>query len=155
MKDKVLIEEKTKKLIELTAGFCDKYLDENYKQLCDKLILKMKRKRNVPFISGKLEIWAGAIIYALGRINFLFDKSFEPYVSGDEICNYYGISKSTTSQKAKIILDTFKMGYYDDEFSTIRMKKNNPFSKMVMVNGFIVPIDALKEEIDEVTEEGT
>ncbi len=144
MKDKILIEEKAKKLVEMTAGFCDKYLDEEYKQLCGKLILKMKRKRNVPFLSGKLEIWAAAIIYALGRINFLFDKSFKPYATGDDICNYFGTSRSTTSQKAKIILDTFKMTYYDDEFSTTRMKENNPFSKMVMVNGFIVPIDVLE-----------
>jgi len=144
MKDKVVIEEKTKKLVEMTEGFCDKYLDEDYKQLCQKLIFKMKRKRNVPFLSGKLEIWAAAIIYALGRINFLFDKSFEPYVSGDDICNYFGTSKSTTSQKAKFILDTFKMGYYDDEFSTTRMKERNPFSKMAVVNGFIVPVDVLE-----------
>lgn len=144
MKDKVVIEEKAKKLVEMTEGFCDKYLDEDYKQLCQKLIIKMKRKRNVPFLSGKLEIWAAAIIYALGRINFLFDKSFEPYVSGDDICNYFGTSKSTTSQKTKFILDTFKMGYYDDEFSTTRMKERNPFSKMAVVNGFIVPIDVLE-----------
>jgi hypothetical protein len=137
MKDKVVIEEKAKKLVEMTAGFCDKYLDEDYKQLSENLILKMKRKRNVPFLSGKLEIWASAIIYALGRINFLFDKSFEPYVSGDDISNYFGTSKSTTSQKAKFILDTFKMGYYDDEFSTTYMKERNPLSKMAVVNGFI------------------
>jgi len=51
----------------------DKAEIEDYKQLSEKLILKMKRKRNVPFMTGRLEIWAGAIIYALGRINFLFD----------------------------------------------------------------------------------
>lgn len=144
MKDKVVIEEKAKKLVEMTAGFCDKYLDEEYKQLCEKLILKMKRKRNVPFLSGKLEIWAAAVIYALGRINFLFDKSFKPYATGDDICNYFGTSRSTTSQKAKMILDTFKIGYYDDEFSTTHMKERNPFSKFVMVS-----------EIDEQSEKGT
>lgn len=154
MKDKIAIEEKSKKLVEMTAGFCYKYLDEDYRQLCNKLILKMKRKRNVPFLSGKLEIWAAAIIYALGRLNFLFDKSFEPYVSGDNICNYFGTSRSTTSQKARIILDTFKMTYFDEEFSTTRNKERNPLSKFAMVNGFIVPIDAFVDEIDEQTEEG-
>jgi hypothetical protein len=44
MKDKVVIEEKAKILVELTAGFCYKYLDEDYKQLSENLILKMKRK---------------------------------------------------------------------------------------------------------------
>jgi len=66
MKDKVAIEEKSKKLAEMTASFCDEKLDDDYKQLCQKLIIKMKRKRNVPFLTGKLEIWAAAIIYALG-----------------------------------------------------------------------------------------
>lgn len=144
MKDKVVIEENAKKLLEMTAGFCDKYLDEDYEQLCEKLLLKMKRKRNVPFLSGKLEIWAAAIIFALGRINFLFDKSFEPYATADDICNYFETSKSTTSQKAKLILDTFKMSYYDEEFSTERMKERNPLANMAMVNGFIVPIEALE-----------
>jgi len=144
MTDKIVVEEKARKLIEMTSGFSDKYLDEDYKQLCEKLILKMKRKRNVPFASGKLEIWAAAIIYALGRVNFLFDKSFKPYATADDICDYFGTSKSTTSQKAKLILDTFKMSYYDEEFSTERMKEGNPFAKMAIVNGFIVPIEAIE-----------
>lgn len=144
MTDKIVVEEKAKKLIEMTSDFSDKYLDEDYKHLCEKLILKMKRKRTVPFASGKLEIWAAAIIYALGRVNFLFDKSFKPYATADDICDYFETSKSTTSQKAKLILDTFKMSYYDEEFSTERMKGNNPFAKMAVVNGFIVPIEALE-----------
>ena len=45
------------------------------KQLCEKLIRKMSRKRNVPFLSGRMEIWAAAVIHALGSINFLFDTS--------------------------------------------------------------------------------
>ena len=64
MKDKTLVEEKMQKLIEMTARFCDEHLDEEYKQLCEKLIRKMSRKRNVPFLSGRIEIWAAAIIYA-------------------------------------------------------------------------------------------
>jgi hypothetical protein len=35
----------------------------------------MSRKRNVPFLYGRMEIWAAAIIHALGSINFLFDTS--------------------------------------------------------------------------------
>lgn len=75
------------KLIEMTAGFCETHLDVEYKKLCEKLIRKMARKRNVPFLSGRMEIWAAAIVYAIGSINFLFDKSFEPYVSAQDISN--------------------------------------------------------------------
>lgn len=138
MNYKAIITEKTQRLIEMTARFCDEYLDEDYKQLCEKIIRKMSRKRNVPFLSGQIEIWAAAIVYAIGRINFLFDRSFEPYVSGDDICNYFGTSKSTTSQKAKVICDMFKLGYWDKEFSTSHMMQSSPFSNLMMVNGFIV-----------------
>lgn len=139
--EKEIKEEKTQILIEMTASFSNEYLDEDYKELCEKLIRKMSRKRKVPFLSGKIEIWAAAIIHALGSINFLFDNNFEPYASTDDICNFFGTSKSTTSQKAKIIRDMFKMNYYGDEFSTTYMDKNNPFLEMAMINELIVPSD--------------
>lgn len=63
MKDKTIVEEETQRLIGMTAGFCDAYLNEDYKQLCEKLIRKMSRKRNVPFLSGRVEIWADAGIF--------------------------------------------------------------------------------------------
>ena len=141
--DKEIKDEKTQLLIEMTASFSNEYLDEDYKELCEKLIRKMARKRNVPFLSGRIEIWAAAIIHALGSINFLFDNNFEPYASTDDICNFFGTSKSTTSQKGKTIRDMLKMNYYDEEFSTTYMNEKNPFSEMVMMNGFIVPSDML------------
>ena len=78
MIDRELIKQKKEALIEMADGFADRNLDADYKMLCRKLIDKMSRKRQVPFLSGRLEIWAAAVVYALGQINFLFDKSFEP-----------------------------------------------------------------------------
>jgi len=147
MNDKAIITEKTQRLIEMTTGFCDEYLDEDYKQLCVKLIQKMSRKRNAPFLSGRIEIWAAAIVYAIGSINFLFDKSFEPYAPAGDICNYFGTSQSTTSQKAKVIRDMFKLGYWDKEFSTSHMREISPFSNFVVVNGLIVNKRSLPLEI--------
>ena len=150
MKEKKIVGEKAQKLLEMTGSFCREYLDEDYKQLCEKLIGKMNRKRNVPFLSGRMEIWAAAIIYALGSVNFLFDGSFKPYATADDICNFFGTSKSTTAQKAKLIRDMFKMGYYDREFSTAHMRENSPFSNFVMMNGFIVDKRSLPPAIQEV-----
>jgi len=149
MKDKAIIAEKTQRLIEMTAGFCDEYLDEDYKQLCEKLIRKISRKRNVPFLSGRIEIWAAAIVYAIGSINFLFDKSFEPYATANDICNYFSTSKSTTSQKTKIIRDMFKLRYWDKKFSTSHRRESDPFSNLVMINGLIVDKRSLPLEIQE------
>jgi hypothetical protein len=148
MSNRELVKQKKNALIEMTDGFVDRYLDEDYKMLCRKLIDKMSRKRQVPFLSGRLEIWAAAVVYALGQINFLFDKSFEPYVSATDLCDYFGASQSTTSQKAKKIRDMFKMRYFNEEFSTERMQKENPLNEFVMINGLIVPVSAVMKVLE-------
>ncbi len=155
MRDKTWISERAKQIIIMTAEFCNQYLDDEYKQLCEKMVMKMSRKRNVPYLSGRIEIWAASIVYAIGQINFLFDQSFEPCVNADEICDYFGTSKSTTAQKAKIIRDMFKLGYWDDEFSTTRVQEDNPLSKLVMMDGLIVPIDFLSKKFVEKNQKKT
>lgn len=122
----------------MTAAFCQQHADGEYERLCRKLIEKMARKRAVPFLSGRVEIWAAAIVYALGSINFLFDKSFPPYATSDTICDSFQVSKRTAAQKAKLIRDMFKLEYFDPEFSTEHMAKNNPLARLRMVNGFLV-----------------
>jgi len=97
-----------------------------------------------------MEIWVAAIIYAIGSINFLFDKSFEPCVSAQDISDYFGTSKSTVSQKAKLIRDMFKMGHWDKEFSTTKMREDNPLSDLVMVDALMVSMRSLPLEIQEV-----
>ena len=143
------IKQKEEKLLEMTGAFCTQKLDDDYFQLCEKLIKKLGRKRDVPFQRGKLEIWAAAVVYAIGSINFLFDKSFEPYMTADQISEYFGTKNSTVSNKAREIKDMFDMGHFSPEFSTKRMVESNPFNKMVMVDGFIVPIDTLPDELQQ------
>jgi hypothetical protein len=147
------IKNKEKKLLELTGSFCTLELDDDYYRLCEKLILKLGRKRDVPFKSGKIEIWAAAVVHAIGSINFLFDKSFEPYLTAEQISEYFGTKKSTVSNKARQIKDMFKMGYYDSDFSTKHMTRDNPFNNMVMVNGLIVPLSSIPEDLQEMVKQ--
>lgn len=136
--DKQHLQTLQRQLTDMTAAFCREHADAEYAGLCKKLIDKMARKRSVPFLSGRVEIWAAAIVYALGSINFLFDKSFLPYATPDIICDYFKVSKRTVAQKAKLIRDMFKLGYFDPEFSTEHMLKNNPLARLTMVDGFLV-----------------
>ena|SRR5882762_6628425 len=138
MTDKSNVHKTQTKLIELTAAFCRAHIDQEYETLCQKLIEKMARKRTVPFLTGRIEIWAAAVVYAIGSINFLFDKATQPYVTTDAICEHFSVSKSTVGQKAKVIRDMFKMGYYDAQFSTKHMAENNPFADLTLANGFLV-----------------
>jgi len=150
---KGIIEGYKQKLIEESKKFCDEYLDQEYAQLYEKMIEKMARKRVVPFMSGKGAVWVAAIIYAIGSVNFLFDRSFKPYVSTDDICDYFGVSKSTTAQKAKQIRDMFKMSQWKGEFFTNRMKETNPLLSNVFLDGIPIPISSLPEELQKVVKE--
>lgn len=108
------------------------------------MVEKLGCKRTVPFMRGKIEIWAVGITSCNCTVNFLLDKSFEPYVSVHDICGYFG-TQSTTSQKSKIICDMLKMGYFDGEFATQRSVQSNPLNNLLSTNGFIVPVDFLKD----------
>ncbi len=143
------IKNREKQIIELACSFCAQKLDDDYFQLCEKLVLKLGRKRNVPFQRGKIEIWAAAVVYAIGSINFLFDKSFKPYVSAEEISEFFGTKNATVSNKAREIKEMFDLWHFSPEFSTKRMEENNPFNDMVMVDGFIAPISVLPENLQE------
>lgn len=152
-------DEKTKikqeKIIELVSDFCDEKLNEEYKELSIKLVEKLGRKHDVPFKRGKLEIWASAVIYALGQINFLFDKTFEPYATPDDICNYFNTKKSTVSNKAHDIREMLNMWHYDDEFSTEYLLERRPKSYLDEESGFIIPetfINSMDSYFDEVYE---
>lgn len=129
---------KEEQLIEMVESFCEECVDEEYKDLSVKLVEKLGRKQDVPFKRGKLEIWASAVIYSLGQINFLFDDSFDPYLTPKDICNYFNTKQSTVSDKARKIRVMFNMGHYDEEFSTNNLKGTNNFV-VDADSGLIVP----------------
>jgi len=143
MTDKELVKARRNSIVESISPFCREFLDEEYEDLCVRLADKMARKRAVPFVSGQIPIWAGSVVYAIGQINFLFDPSSMPHVAPDDICDYFGVKKTTISNKAKAIRDMFKLSYFDREFSTAAIAEKDPFKDLVVVDGFIVPKSSL------------
>ena len=136
--NEVIVREKTSNIISLTSKFCENYLNDEYAQLCKKLIEKLSRKHFVIFIYGKEESWAASIVHAIGTINFVFDKSLNPHITFDLISDHFDVSKSSINTKSKKIRDLTGLHYWCDEFSTKFLKERNPFNDLVMVNGFIV-----------------
>jgi hypothetical protein len=143
------VKKRETKLLELTGAICTQKLNDDYFQLCEKLIKRLGQKREVPFHRGKIEIWAAAIVYAIGSVNFLFDKSFEPHMSAEQISEYFSTNNSTVSAKARNIKEMFDMGYLNPEFSTQRMTESNPLNNLVVVDGFFVPLDSIPEDLQE------
>ena len=122
------------KLLKLTSAFCTQKLDQEYFELCERLINKLSEKSEDPFQKGKLEIWAAAVIHALGTINFLFDKSFQPYISTNQISEYFDSSYSSFLAKSKEIRNLCELWYFDSEFSTRKIKNSNPFNNYVLMD---------------------
>ena len=130
------LKEREAQIIVLAEGFCREKLDGECGELCAKLIKKLGRKRLNPLQSGKVEIWAAGVVHAIGTINFLFDKASPVNMTATDICDYFGASKSTISQKSKLIRDTLGLTAFDAEFSLANVAAENPFNNIVMVNGF-------------------
>jgi hypothetical protein len=143
------IKARQKALIDMTNDFCIEKIDEEYAMLCEKLINKLARKKDVPFKSGKLEIWAASIIHAIGMINFLYDKTIEPFIEIDDINEYFGTNKKTVSGKSNNIRKMLKLNYFEPGFTTKRMEKESPFNNFVLVDGFIVSVSSLSEDLQE------
>lgn len=132
------IKQRENKVVEMVKTFCMEHIDEEYAALCEKMVRKLGRKRTNPLERGRLEIWAAAVIHTVGSINFLYDRSFKPYIPLSEIYEYFGTSSSTVGQKSRQIKDMLKLRpYWDKDFSTKHMQEDNPFSDFGLINGFI------------------
>jgi hypothetical protein len=145
---------RVERISELATSFCSQKLDEEYFELVEKLVGKLSRKRPSPLLRGKEEIWAAGIVHALGQVNFLYDKSFQPYVTFDELNEYFDTKKSSVGNKAAEIRKMFKMDSFSNfDFMTNTVKENNPAFNMIMVDGYFVPISFLPEEYQQIAKE--
>jgi len=110
------VSSKQNEISALVAGFCKNNLDEEYLRLCTDLFNALLEYDQEVFKRGKEEIWAASIVWAIGSVNFLGDKSFEPYSSLSDVCKYFKVSKSTVGQKASKIRDWLDIDFFNEKF---------------------------------------
>jgi hypothetical protein len=134
-------------IVNLTDAVCKKHLNNEYAELARRLAATLARKRPSPIIRGKPEIWACAIIYALGTVNFLFDKTQTPHMRADELCAVFGVSKNSAANKAKLIRDMLKMDQLDPKWCLPSKIDDNPMVWLLQVNGILVDIRHMPREI--------
>ena len=123
-----------------TDQFCAERLDAEYAGLCRRLIAKLARKRPTPLVRGAPRIWAAGVLYAVGRANFLFDRSQPIHLTSDELATLTGVPKTTMANKARRICDLVDLGPLDFEFSRRDLLERNPLAWLVEVDG--IPVDA-------------
>ena len=125
-------------IIALTDEVCAELLDEEYAILARMVVAKLARKRPSPLQSGRAPTWAGAVVYALGQVNFLFDSATKPYATADDLSAAFGVAKSTLSAKAKQVRDLTRMDYGTPEFLREDMVDASPMIWLIQVDGLIV-----------------
>jgi hypothetical protein len=134
-------------IFKLTDPFCAEHLDAEYGELVRKLVGKLARKRPSPLARGDLRIWAAAGIYAVGSVNFLFDRTQRPHLTGDDLSALTGVPKSTLANKAKLIRDVLRIGQMEPEFCRRDLLASNPLAWMISVDGFIVDARTMPPEL--------
>ena len=137
-------------IVKLTDAYCQQYLNDEYASLCRSLAATLSRKRPSPLERGQLEIWACAIVYALGSVNFLFDRSQTPYVSAEELCGAFGISKSSGANKSKLIRDMLGMSQFDATWFLPSQIEKSSIAWLIEVDGFIVDARSLPRNLQEI-----
>ena len=93
----------------IIAEFCAANLDEEYARLGRRLAAKLARKRPSPLLRGDRRIWAAAIVYTIGRVNFLSDPSTQPYLRTDQLAELFGVKQHTMANKGRLIMDMFRI----------------------------------------------
>jgi hypothetical protein len=136
-------------IMALIDPFCQQYLTAEYATLCRELTAALARKRPSPLTRGKPEIWACAIVYTLGQINFLSDKSQTPHMRADELYAAFGVSQSSASTKSKMIRDMLRIGPFEPRWCLPSLMDENPMVWMLEVNGLIVDVRAMPREVQE------
>ena len=134
----------------LITGFCEEYLNEEYASVSLLMLEKLCRKRPSPLLGGKPNTWACGIVYAVGSVNFLFDKSQTPHMRASVLAEKFGLSQSTAGNKAREINKLLNIGVFEPEWTLPSRIGDNPMTWMFESgNGFIFDARYAPREVQE------
>jgi hypothetical protein len=134
-------------LVQMTDSFCKEFLNEEYAELCRKLVGTLARKRPSPFLQGRLEGWASGIVRTIGWVNFLHDPCQTPHLKLSSIDQAFGVGESTGAAKLKTIRTMLRIGQSDPKWTLPSRMDDNPLAWMVEVNGFVMDIRHAPREL--------
>ena len=145
--------EKFDAIVTLTEQVCQEHLNEEYAQLARQATAALCRKRPSPLSSGRVNSWACGVVYALGFVNFLFDKSQDPHMNATELCAAFGVAKGTGAAKSRSVRDALGMVQMDPNWYLPSQMDDNVMAWMISVNGLIVDARSMPLEVQEIAYE--
>ena len=94
----------------MIESYCGERFDDDFKDLCLHALQKLCRKRTDPMATGRNNMWAAGIIYAISQNcnmignngNMLLGRP-KDRLKSDDLCEAIGVSKGGVSEKAKAI----------------------------------------------------
>lgn len=143
MNEKEKKQERAKEISNLINEFCNRYLNDDLQSYAMKLLEKLTRKRTYSITSGRVEIWASAIIWVIARLNFLFDSEDPNNISTDTICDFFDTKKSTVGNKATDIEKACKIRMGDEGLCNSEISDSLSFVQLP--NGIVLTKKMAKE----------
>ena len=125
-------------IISITDAVCLKHLNDEYAEMSRKMTAALARKRPSPLEGGRANSWACGVVYTIGFVNFLFDKSQSPYMSAQDLCAAFGVSKGTGYNASKKIRDLFSLFQLDPNWTLPGLVDQNPLAWLISVNGLVI-----------------
>src|ERR1700726_4211722 len=105
------------KIVAVADDVCHRHLNQEYREFAHMMTAALCRKRPSPLTSGQPRTWAAGIVYALGRVNFLSDRSTYPHMTTVDLCTAFGVSESTVHSKARAIEEALAIGPLDPRWT--------------------------------------
>ena len=127
-------------IVAVTDRACEQHLDGEYAELCRVLVGRLARLCPSPLGRGDPRIWAAGVVYTVGSINFLFDRSQTPHLRADELAERLGVVKTTMANKSARIRALLGLSWYEPDLSRRSILEQNPLAWLVSVDG--IPVDA-------------
>ena len=143
------LHDRVREILAITDAVCHEHLDDEYGELCRELVARIARKRPSPLERGAVRIWAAGAIYAVGRVNFLFDRSHQPHLSADQLAECLGVVKTTMANKAALINKALDLGVFEPDLTRQSMLEQHPLAWLVEVDGFVVDARMLPPELQD------
>jgi uncharacterized protein DUF6398 len=139
------LRDRAQQIIDVTDAACREQLDEEYGALTRQLVARLARKRPSPLVRGDARIWAAGAIYAVGQVNFLFDRSQTPHVTAKQLAEALGVVQTTMANKAGIINRLLDIGIFEPDLTRMAMMEQHPMAWLVEVDGFILDARSLPQ----------
>lgn len=126
------------------------HLDEEYGRLTRRLVARLARKRPSPLPRGDVRIWAAGAIYAVGQINFLFDRTQTPHLTAKQLADALGVVQTTMANKAGMINRLLNIGIFEPDLTRVAMIEQHPMAWLVeLEGGFLVDARTLPAELQD------